>query len=118
MNGYVHVFTTLADPASRFYVTVNPDDYDRSQPKSAPQHMLVRLRHGNATLLNSRPSHQVFQPQVDAPLAATAISNVATGPRQWSKRIPVATASREDFPHPRQFESADSLHAVKDSGEG
>jgi hypothetical protein len=53
LNGYAHVFTTLADPASRVYVTVNPDYYDRSQPKWAPQHILIRLRHGNATLLNS-----------------------------------------------------------------
>ena len=53
LNGYAHVFTTLADRASRVYVTVNPDYYDRSQPKSAPQHILIRLRHENATLLNS-----------------------------------------------------------------
>jgi hypothetical protein len=53
LNGYAHVFTTLADRASRVYVTVNPDYYDRSQPKSAPQHILIRLRHGQATLLNS-----------------------------------------------------------------
>ena len=53
LNGYAHVFTTLADPASRVYVTVNPDYYDRTQPKSAPQHILIRLRHGNAPLLNS-----------------------------------------------------------------
>ncbi len=53
LNGYAHVFTTLADRASRVYVTVNPDDYDRSQPKSAPQHILIRVRHADATLLNS-----------------------------------------------------------------
>jgi hypothetical protein len=53
LNGYAHVFTTLADPASRVYVTVNPDYYDRSQPKSAPQHILIRLQHENAALLNS-----------------------------------------------------------------
>jgi hypothetical protein len=53
LNGYAHVFTTLADTASRVYVTVNPDYSDRSRPKSAPQHILIRLRHGNATLLNS-----------------------------------------------------------------
>jgi len=53
LNGYAHVFTTLADRASRVYVTVNPDYYDRSQLKSAPQHILIRLRHENATLLNS-----------------------------------------------------------------
>src|SRR3954466_7975163 len=53
LNGHAHVFTTLADRMSRVYVTVNPDYYDRSQPKSAPQHILIRLRHGDATLLNS-----------------------------------------------------------------
>lgn len=53
VNGYAHVFTTLADRASRVYVTVNPAYYDRSQPTSAPQHILIRLQHGNATLLNS-----------------------------------------------------------------
>jgi hypothetical protein len=53
LNGYAHDFTTLADRASRVYVTVNPDYYDRSQPKSVPQHILIRLRHGQATLLNS-----------------------------------------------------------------
>ena len=53
VNGYAHVFTTLADRASRVYVTVNPDYYDRNQPKSVPQHILIRLRHENATLLNS-----------------------------------------------------------------
>ena len=53
VNGYAHVFTTLSDPQSRVYVTVNPDYYDRSQPKSAPQHILIRLQHGNTALLNS-----------------------------------------------------------------
>jgi hypothetical protein len=53
LNGYAHVFTTLADRASRVYVTVNPDYYDRSQPKSVPQHILIRLRHESATFLNS-----------------------------------------------------------------
>jgi hypothetical protein len=53
LSGYAHVFTTLADRESRVYVTVNPDYYDRSQPKSAPQHILIRLRHGSATFLNS-----------------------------------------------------------------
>ena len=53
LNGHAHVFTTLADRASRVYVTVNPDYYDRSQLKSAPQHILIRLSHGSATLLNS-----------------------------------------------------------------
>jgi hypothetical protein len=53
LNGYAYVFTTLADRQSRVFVTVNPDYYDRSQPKSAPQHILIRLRHGNPSLLNS-----------------------------------------------------------------
>jgi hypothetical protein len=53
LNGYAHVFTNLADKASRVYVTVNPDYYDRSQPKWVPQHILIRLRHGSASLLNS-----------------------------------------------------------------
>jgi hypothetical protein len=53
LNSYAHVFTTLADKDSRVYVTVNPDYYDRSQPKSAPQHILIRLRHGSATFLNA-----------------------------------------------------------------
>jgi hypothetical protein len=53
LNGYAHVFTALDDPASRVYVTVNPDYYDRRQPKSAPQHILIRLQHENATLLTS-----------------------------------------------------------------
>ena len=53
LNEHAYVFTTLADSASRVFVTVNPDYYDRSQPKSAPQHILIRLRHESATLLNS-----------------------------------------------------------------
>ena len=53
LDGSAHVFTTLADRASRVYVTVNPDYYDRNQPKSAPQHILIRLRHGQMTLLDS-----------------------------------------------------------------
>jgi hypothetical protein len=53
LNGYAYVFTTLADRESRVFVTVNPDYYDRSQPKSAPQHILIRLRHESAALLNS-----------------------------------------------------------------
>jgi hypothetical protein len=53
LNGSAYVFTTLTDRASRVYVTVNPDYYDRGQPKSAPQHILIRLQHGNASLLNS-----------------------------------------------------------------
>ena len=44
LNGYAHVFTTLADRESRVYVTVNPEYYDRSQPKSAPQHILIRVK--------------------------------------------------------------------------
>ena len=53
LNGYAHVFTTLADRESRVYVTLNPDYYDRRQPKSAPQHILIRLQHGQMSLLNS-----------------------------------------------------------------
>jgi hypothetical protein len=53
LNSYAHVYTTLADKDSRVYVTVNPDYYDRSQPKSAPQHILIRLRHGSAQFLNA-----------------------------------------------------------------
>ena len=49
-SGYV--FTTLEDRANRIYVTVNPDYYDRSLPKSAPQHILIRLRHGDTAFLN------------------------------------------------------------------
>jgi hypothetical protein len=44
LGGYGHVFTTLADRASRVYVTVNPEYYDRGQPKSAPQQILIRLK--------------------------------------------------------------------------
>lgn len=46
------VFTTLEDRANRIYVTVNPDYYDRSLSKSAPQHILIRLRHENMASLN------------------------------------------------------------------
>jgi hypothetical protein len=53
LNEYAYVFTTLADRESRVYVTVNPDYYDRRQPKSAPQHILIRVQHGSATFLNS-----------------------------------------------------------------
>ena len=53
LNEYAYVFTTLADRESRVFVTVNPDYYDRRQPKSAPQHILIRLQHGSATFLNS-----------------------------------------------------------------
>jgi hypothetical protein len=47
-----HVFTTLEDRANRIYVTVNPDYYDRSLPKSTPQHILIRLRHQDMAFLN------------------------------------------------------------------
>lgn len=49
-SGYV--FTTLEDRANRICVTVNPDYYDRSLPKSAPQHMLIRLKRGDVAFLN------------------------------------------------------------------
>jgi hypothetical protein len=48
------VFTTLEDRANRIYVTVNPDYYDRSQPKSAPQHILIRLKRADEAFLNRR----------------------------------------------------------------
>jgi hypothetical protein len=41
-SGYV--FSTLEDRANRIYVTVDADYYDRSLPKSAPQHILIRLK--------------------------------------------------------------------------
>jgi hypothetical protein len=47
-----YVFTTLEDRANRIYVTVNPDYYDRSMSKSAPQHILIRLRHEDMRFLN------------------------------------------------------------------
>lgn len=47
-----YVFTTLEDRANRVYVTVNPDYYDRTQPKSAPQHTLIRLRRVDVASLN------------------------------------------------------------------
>ena len=47
------VFTTLQDRANRVYVTVNPDYYDRSLPKSAPQHILIRLKHDSVASLNN-----------------------------------------------------------------
>jgi hypothetical protein len=50
LNESGYVFTTLADRASRVYVTVNPEYYDRRQPKSAPQHILIRLRQDTAWL--------------------------------------------------------------------
>lgn len=48
-----YVFTTLEDRANRIYVTVNPDYYDRNLPKSAPQHILIRLRHLDVASLNA-----------------------------------------------------------------
>lgn len=48
----VYVFTTLEDRANRIYVTVNPDYYDRSLPKSTPQQILIRLTHADARFLN------------------------------------------------------------------
>ena len=50
LDEYAFVFTTLADSASRVYVTVNPEYYDRRQPKSAPQHILIRLKQDTAFL--------------------------------------------------------------------
>lgn len=47
------VFTTLEDRANRIYVTVNPDYYDRSLPKSAPQHIMIRLKHESVASLNN-----------------------------------------------------------------
>jgi hypothetical protein len=49
-SGYV--FTTLEDRANRIYVTVNPDYYNRSLPKSAPQHILIRLERADVAFLN------------------------------------------------------------------
>jgi hypothetical protein len=46
------VFTTLEDRANRVYVTVNPDYYNRSLPKSAPQHILIRVRRQDEAFLN------------------------------------------------------------------
>jgi hypothetical protein len=50
LNESGYVFTTLADRASRVYVTVNPAYYDRRQPKSVPQHILIRLKQDTAWL--------------------------------------------------------------------
>lgn len=47
-----YVFTTLEDRANRIYVTVNSDYYDRSLPRSTPQHILIRLRHEDLRSLN------------------------------------------------------------------
>jgi hypothetical protein len=49
-SGYA--FTTLEDRANRVYVTVNPDYYNRSLPKSAPQHILIRLKRADLQFLN------------------------------------------------------------------
>jgi hypothetical protein len=49
-SGYV--FTTLEDRANRIYVTVNPDYYDRSLSKAAPQHILIRLKRADVAFLN------------------------------------------------------------------
>ena len=49
-SGYV--FTTLEDRANRIYVTVNPEYYNRSVPKSAPQHILIRLKRADVAFLN------------------------------------------------------------------
>jgi len=53
LNESGYVFTTLADKGNRVYVTVNADYYDRSLPKSAPQHILIRLRHLDVASLNA-----------------------------------------------------------------
>jgi hypothetical protein len=50
-----YVFTTLEDRGNRVYVTVNPDYYDRQQPKSAPQHILIRLK-VDVPFLNRQPN--------------------------------------------------------------
>lgn len=52
VNESGYVFTTLEDRANRVYVTVNPEYYDRSLPKSAPQHILIRLKRGDLAFLN------------------------------------------------------------------
>jgi hypothetical protein len=48
-----YVFTTLEDRANRIYVTVNPDYYNRASPKSAPQHILIRLKRADLQFLNN-----------------------------------------------------------------
>ena len=50
MSGYA--FTTLEDRSNRVYVTVDPDYYDRALPRSAPQHVLIRIRHDSAAALD------------------------------------------------------------------
>lgn len=52
VNERGYVFTTLEDRSNRIYVTVNPDYYNRSLPKSTPQHILIRLKHADAKFLN------------------------------------------------------------------
>jgi hypothetical protein len=52
LNESGYVFTTLEDRANRIYVTVNPDYYDRKLPKSAPQHILIRLKRADVAFLN------------------------------------------------------------------
>ena len=39
-----HAFTTMHDKEHRVYVTVNEAYYDRTLPKSAPQHIHIRLK--------------------------------------------------------------------------
>lgn len=46
------VFTTLEDRANRVHVSVNPEYYDRSLSKSAPQHILIRLKRADVAFLN------------------------------------------------------------------
>ena len=53
LNEHAYVFTTLAEKESRVYVTVDPDYYDRSLAKSAPQHILIRLKRSDVTSLNN-----------------------------------------------------------------
>jgi len=52
LNRYTDVSTTLADRESRVYATVNCDYYDRSQPRSVPQHILIRVRREDPRLLD------------------------------------------------------------------
>lgn len=53
VNESGYVFTTLADKGNRVHVTVNPDYYDRGLPKSAPQHILIRLKRADVASLNA-----------------------------------------------------------------
>jgi len=52
LNESGFVFTTLEDRANRIYVTVNPAYFDRSLAKSAPQHILIRLKRADVAFLN------------------------------------------------------------------